>query len=326
MSRPLRIEYENAYYHVMNRGRGRQMVFHGDEYCEAFLKTLSEVHERFGVQIHAYCLMGNHYHLLVKTPEGNLQRAMRHVSGVYTQRYNQLKKTDGSLFRGRYKAILVDADEYLLHLSRYIHRNPVEAHLVEDLADYEWSSYPQYIGDRSSPEPWLYTNEVYGQLNIKRMFEKKYRLFVEENGGREDLNEFYAKERICPILGDEDFIAEAKVFSKEFADEFSYGERQSLKPSIEEIVGVVCNEYCLDSSEVYRSQKGRGAKNVARSVAMYVAQQVGGYRLTDIAQAFSLSHYGGVSNAIFRLKKELEDSETLTARVKAITDRFDSSQ
>lgn len=180
MSRPLRIEYENAYYHVMNRGRDRQSIFYGDEYYEAFLATLAEAHDRFGVEIHAYCLIGNHYHLLLKTPEGNLQRVMRHVNGVYTQRYNRLKKTDGSLFRGRYKAILIDSDEYLLHLSRYIHKNPIEAGLVNHLVGYPWSSYPYYAGACPSSAKWLYTREVYEQLNIKRMFAKKYQLFVEQ--------------------------------------------------------------------------------------------------------------------------------------------------
>ncbi|MBL1260698.1 MAG: transposase [Thiotrichaceae bacterium] len=108
MARPLRIEYENAFYHVMNRGRGRQGIYTADEYYHAFLKCLKEAHQLFGLEIHAYCLMGNHYHLLVKTPWGNLSRAMRHINGVYTQRHNRLKKTNGSLFRGRYKAILVD--------------------------------------------------------------------------------------------------------------------------------------------------------------------------------------------------------------------------
>ena len=126
MPRPVRIEYEGACYHVMNRGRGRQPIFHTPVYYHAFLETLNDAHERFGVVIHGYCLMGNHYHLLLQTPHGNLGRVMRHINGVYTQRHNRLKPTDGPLFRGRYKAILVEADNYLLQLSRYIHRNPIE--------------------------------------------------------------------------------------------------------------------------------------------------------------------------------------------------------
>ena len=116
MPRSLRIEYENA-------------------------------HRRFDVQILCYCLMSNHYHLLVKTPEANLGRAMRHINGVYTQRHNRLRKTDGPLFRGRYKAILVEEDSYQLQLSRYIHRNPLEAKMVDHLGAYPWSSYPAYVGD-----------------------------------------------------------------------------------------------------------------------------------------------------------------------------------
>ncbi len=101
MPRPVRIEFEGACYHVMNRGRGRQPIFHATAYFHAFLDTLAEAHERFGIVIHGYCLMGNHYHLLLQTPHGNLGRVMRHMNGVYTQRYNRLKPTDGPLFRGR---------------------------------------------------------------------------------------------------------------------------------------------------------------------------------------------------------------------------------
>lgn len=168
MSRPLRVEYEDAYYHVMNRGGGRQVVFHDDDYYHLFLDTLVEAHSRFGLQVLSYCLMGNHYHLLVKTPRGNLGRGMQHINGVYTQRYNRLRRTDGPLFRGRYKAIIVENDSYQLQVSRYIHRNPVEAHLVDRLEDYPWSSYPAFINKGACP-PWLYRDEILDQLNVKRI-------------------------------------------------------------------------------------------------------------------------------------------------------------
>jgi len=116
MARPLRIHFENAYYHVMNRGRGRQRIFQYAADYQAFLATLAEAHARFGLQIHAYCLMGNHYHFLVHTPCDNLVQCMRHVNGLYTQRDNRLHHTDGPLFRGRYKAIVVQADRYVLAL------------------------------------------------------------------------------------------------------------------------------------------------------------------------------------------------------------------
>ena len=153
MVRSLRIEYEHAFYHVMNHGKGWQDIFCGDGYFQAFLDTIVEASERFNAIIHCYCLMNNHYHLLIETPIANLGRVMRHINGVYTQRYNRMKKTDGPLFRGRYKAILVDADSYLLQLSSYIHRNPIECRkpLVVKLEVWPWSGYPAYIGKVCAP-------------------------------------------------------------------------------------------------------------------------------------------------------------------------------
>ena len=120
MPRPTRIEYEGAYHHVMNRGRSHQNIFNGSLYFEAFISTLKEASEQFDAIFHAYCLLTNHYHLLIETPKANLGRIMQHINGVYTQRHNVLGRTDGSLFKGRYKSVLVDKDAYLLQLSRYI--------------------------------------------------------------------------------------------------------------------------------------------------------------------------------------------------------------
>ena len=168
MARPARIQYENAFYHVMNRGRGKRWIFHGTRYYEAFLKTLEESHQRFDAKFHAYCLMGNHYHLLVETPLANLDRIMRHINGVYTQRHNRFKRTDGPLFRGRYKAVLIDEDAYLLQVSRYIHRNLLEVQGASkiDLDTHRWSSYPAYANKATSPN-WLARERTYKTLGAK---------------------------------------------------------------------------------------------------------------------------------------------------------------
>jgi putative transposase len=163
MPRPLRIEFANAWYHVMNRGANRQEIFKSNSDRNLFLSILSEISDRFNIEIHAFCLMGNHYHLLVKTPHGNLSRAMRHLDGVYTQRYNRLMHRDGPLFRGRYKAILVDSDQYLLQVSRYIHLNPVVAELCENPADYKWSSFRAYVNPELSIS-WLKTAFTLNQM------------------------------------------------------------------------------------------------------------------------------------------------------------------
>ena len=160
MARPLRIQYSNAVYHVMNRGLGRQRIFLFDDDYGMFMEALKEASLLFNIRVIAYCLMSNHYHLLIQTPKANLSRAMRHLNGVYTQRFNKIHKTDGPLFRGRYKAILVQEDEYLTHLIRYIHLNPIQANLTQDLLRYPHTSHKDYLKGKDlhikDKGPWLY--------------------------------------------------------------------------------------------------------------------------------------------------------------------------
>lgn len=204
MARPLRIEYPGAWYHVMNRVAGRGLVFKERWTTDLFLRMLQEMDQRFDVECHAYCLMGNHYHLLLRTPEGNLGRAMRHFSGLFTQQYNRHLRRDGGLFRGRYKAILVDADSYLLAVSRYIHRNPLEAGIVRKLDSYAASSYPAYVG-RADAAAWLKTDFV---LDILGSSKAKYRQFVEQPGP-DEVTEFFRQGNQGPILGSAEFVKRA---------------------------------------------------------------------------------------------------------------------
>ena len=146
MSRPLRIEYPDAWYHVMNRGGRYEDIFEEKKDYSVFLELLQEAIDIFHIKIAAFCLMQNHYHLLIQTPEANISRSMRHINGVYTQRFNKIHGYDGHLFRGRYKSILIDADSYLLQVMRYIHRNPITAGLTDKL-NYSWSSHKAYLSD-----------------------------------------------------------------------------------------------------------------------------------------------------------------------------------
>ncbi len=147
MSRPLRIEYPDAWYHVMNRGRRSEEIFFSETDRMEFLTVMQEAVNLWNLRVSSYCLMPNHYHLLVQTPAGNLSRCMRHINGVYTQRFNRKHNKDGQLFRGRYKAILVDSDNYLLEVLRYIHRNPLKAGLVRNLDEFPWSSHRAYLSN-----------------------------------------------------------------------------------------------------------------------------------------------------------------------------------
>jgi len=151
MARPLRIEYENAVYHVTSRGNARADIYLSDDDRKMFLDVLDHVVDRFNWVCHAYCLMTNHFHLMIETPQANLSRGMRQLNGVYTQRFNRSHSRTGHVFQGRFKSIVVDKDAYLLELSRYIVRNPVAACMVEDVNDWSWSSYQATAGDVPVP-------------------------------------------------------------------------------------------------------------------------------------------------------------------------------
>ena len=300
MPRAERIEYENAYYHVMNRGRGRRDIFHGNIYFEAFLACLAEAHTRFSLEIHAYCLMGNHYHLLVKTPLGNISRSMRHINGVYTQRYNRLKKTDGPLFRGRFKAILIERDAYWVALTRYIHRNPIETRkpMVDKLVSYLWSSYPAYIDCHKAPD-WLYRDETYELLGYRQRF-SGYKSFV-ELGVDEEIAAIYSKRNLPGLLGSKDF--KERIYAKEENKELvkRIKKREVDVPSVAAIVSEVAHLMQVDSSSIYQGK--RGQRQVARWMAMGLCQALGRKTLTEIATAFNIKHVSGVTHQVRQLKQ-----------------------
>ena len=311
MPRQPRIEYENAYYHVMNRGRGRQRIFHSDSDYTTFLRTISEACERFNLVVHAYCLMGNHYHLLLQTPNANLARGIRHINGVYTQRYNRLKRTDGPLFRGRYKAILVDKDSYLLQLSRYIHRNPVEAAspLVEKLESYPWSSYPAYLNLTPAPD-WLHREQTYQMLGIAKKYQG-YRAYV-ESGNDPEIEKFYKPGCTATVIGDKNFMQWVK---EEKIPELTAKEQLKMTVptglSITQIVQWAAEHYQINPLEITQVIKGPGkAGRRERKIAMYLCQQLGGHSLASIMKKFGLSNVGSVSFVTSQVRKtRADDSE-----------------
>lgn len=151
MARPLRIEYEGAVYHVTSRGNARADIYLLDDDYDLFLEALAHVSDRFSWICHAYCLMDNHYHLMIETPQANLSRGMRQLNGIYTQRFNRRHERVGHVFQGRFKSIVVDKDSYLLELSRYVVLNPVRAGMVEHAGGWPWSSYRATAGKDSVP-------------------------------------------------------------------------------------------------------------------------------------------------------------------------------
>ena|SRR3990167_4548801 len=302
MPRPLRIEYDHAFYHVMNRGKGRQLIYHDECYYKAFLETMLAAKERFDAVFHAYCLMPNHYHLLIETPMGNLGRIMRHINGVYTQSYNRMKKTDGPLFRGRYKAILLDEDSYLLSLSRYIHRNPIESKkpLVVALEDWPWSSYPAYINKITAPE-WLTCDTINLRLSAKNSAAAHINFVAK--GNSHDIAEAYQQKNVPSIWGDLEFKAEV-IRQKKLSSQ-AVKQHITLKPSAENIVNVLAKLYHLNPSNITAKSTNRRQENVGRKLAIYACQSLGDMMLKDIATYFSLASAGAASGCIGEVKKRL---------------------
>jgi len=163
MSRPLRIEFPGAVYHVTSRGDRREPIFVDDADRQNLLEVLAQAMDRFDAEVLAYCLMGNHYHFVLHTRAANLSRLMRHLNGAYTQNFNRRHQKVGHLFQGRFKAVLVDRDAYLLEVCRYVELNPVRARMVDQPADWPWSSYRAHVGVAPAPA-WLDSTSLHGYL------------------------------------------------------------------------------------------------------------------------------------------------------------------
>ncbi len=203
MSRPLRIQYPGAVYHVMNRGNAHQNIFGHDDFYHLFLRCLAETIAMWRLKLHAFGLMPNHYHLLVETPIGNLSRAMRHLNHVYTQRFNQLSNRDGHLFRGRYKSILIEEDAYLVELMRYMHLNPVRAGLAALPEKYKWTSHCAYLTGEGGD--FLTTSRILSYFGRrKNLARRKLHEFVMA-GVPEELEKQLSAKRWPSVLSSKNF-------------------------------------------------------------------------------------------------------------------------
>jgi REP element-mobilizing transposase RayT len=231
MSRPIRIEFPDALYHVTARGDRREDIFEDDADRQMFLSTLEQVVTQFNWLCYAWCLMDNHYHLMIQTPDGNLSKGMRQLNGVYTQTSNRRHKRVGHLFQGRFKAILVDSDTYLLELTRYVVLNPVRAGMVKKPEDWSWSSYRSSVGLEPAA-PWLEVDGLLAQFGKRRsLAQQRYSQFVSEgiNGNSPWLN---LKGQV--FLGDDQFVERMQAHIQPVNDvvQIPLAQRRRAPPSL----------------------------------------------------------------------------------------------
>ena len=299
----------------MNRGRRGEEIFEGKKDYESFVELLKDLVEDYNVNIAAYCLMSNHYHLLIQTPEGNISRTMRHLNGVYTQRYNRLHHCDGQLFRGRYKSILIDADIYLLELVRYIHRNPLEAGMVKDLSKYTWSSHTGYLSSLKKWD-WLHKNYILS-LFTKNKAEsiRRYKQFVSKET-LEEINHIFGSRNLPAVIGKTSFIDKIKerFFDKETHEEIP--DSKSLAPDVDRIIGEVCKFYGVTANDLLISR--RGYFNEPRNVGIYLIRHLRCDKLKDVGEFFGINKNSTISSVDRRLKREMLNDKQIRKNVEAL--------
>ncbi len=280
MARPLRLEYADALYHVTSRGDRQDDIYESDADRIAYLELLGDVCETYNWVCHAYCLMDNHYHLLIETPDANLSKGMRQLNGVYTQLFNRAHERVGHVFQGRYKAIHVNKESYLLELARYIVLNPVRARMVHEAVAWPWSSYRATVG-QGDVRSWLNTEWLLaGFGKSKRKAIVRYKRFVAE-GKNQPSPWGQLKNQV--FLGDDEFVAELQELldgEKELS-EIPSSQRRRKPLTLEE----------------YEAQSAR------RDDAIVSAYASGGYTQKQIGDYFGL-HYARVSRIIKKAKSK----------------------
>ncbi len=274
MARPIRLEFSGALYHITSRGNRQEDIYETDTDREVFLSNLDNVCETHNWVCHAYCLMGNHYHLFIETPDANLSRGMRQLNGVYTQSFNRSHRRVGHVFQGRYKAILVEKEHYLLELSRYIVLYPVRGGMVPAAGDWRWSSYRATVGQTEGiaclKTDWLLS--AFGKQRSKAI--KRYKQFVSEGKGHASP---WSELRKQIYLGSDNFVEKMQAYINDDKD----------------------------LSEVPSSQRRPKPATLAayavaaqtRNIAIYNAYLSGGYTLKEIGDHYGV-HYSTVSGII----------------------------
>ena len=312
MTRQLRIEYEGATYHVLSRGNNQQAIFLSDQDRNTFLQTLARLSERFEVDIIAFVLMENHYHLLLRTNRPNLSKSMQWLGTTYTTIFNLRHSRKGHLFQGRFKSILVENEAYLMQLSCYIHRNPLRAGIVGRLLDYPWSSYPAYAYNRRCPV-WLETDLILSRFGTDNDGRKAYREKVQN----------YADEKksIWEDMAHGIFYG-SKAFVDRIKRDYFSGERQTSVPDREKIIEDMDLGEIIEAASTLLNTDIRKWKNsrrisksdmIDRDILVYHLWQSGRFSNSEIGNQVGLT-ISSISRRVGIFQSLLDRDKKLKAK------------
>lgn len=292
MARPYRLQAENCLYHITSRGDDRKKIFLRDSDHSRFLEYVVTAKEKFKFYLYAYCLMGNHYHLLLETTQPNISKIMQYINTSYTVYYNVKHKHCGHLFQGRYKSILVEADSYLLELTRYIHLNPTRAKIVKSPEQYQWSSYQEYIREVK--------DGIIDKIQSERYFKlspAKYKEFVKE--GMEKAVSPFGELYAGFILGKEKFIKDTLDILKDRLEGEEIAHKKQIQGIVpEEIIQKVAAYYKKAPKEL---QKAKKKPLLARKVAVYLLKRLTSLTNKAIGNEFNISY-----SAVSKISQDLE--------------------
>ena len=312
MSRPLRISFNNAVYHITARGNRRDKIFYSDDDKRKFLQKMDQTSLKYSFICYAYCLMDNHYHLFIKTSLGNISQGMHYLNASYANYFTAKYKTNGPLFQGRYKSLLVDEDNYALTLSTYIHLNPIRAGIAKNLDEYTWSSLLDYLGKRKKELKKLdiqfILTRLHNNLSQSRVIYKRYLL-------KNLTMDFPAKDIYRGIaLGGETFIE--KIESKIKA----VGEKREIQTtkyqdshSSKEIIQKVSQAFSLTKGEVLKKQRG----NLYRQITLYLVKRYSSLSLKEIGKTFNMD-YTAVSQATRRFENKIRKNNKIRIMVNSV--------
>ncbi len=315
MARPLRIEFKGALYHILSRGNERRNIFLGDADYKVFLGVLEEMSERFEVDIFAYVLMSNHYHLLIRTNQDNLSKSMQWVGTTYTRRFNLKHFRSGHLFQGRFKSILVQNDAYLMQLSCYIHRNPLRAGLVNRLADYRWSSYRTYAY-KASHTKWLNKDLILSQCHGEDSY-KAYREKVQKYS--EEESKVFENLRHGIIFGTKRYLNKitAKHLKKESDAELPQLNRIIKDKDPAKLLKSAAKVINFNLTKLSQSDRILKKDIQDRDILLYFLRGTGLYTNKQIGELFGLT-YSAVSRRANIVKSEISKQSEMRQKYSLI--------